>query len=401
MEETFNSSDYPLSALRETLNNCPRAEDTRDELERLDSIHKCRLRKEYRERNYDHVYHGDIPDLDLSYSYNHEASQDDFHAEEDPRVYSGELHEEDDSMIKCEFSNPCAMGPSPDGMHFRKVVSHVFGRNKSSTKLFPMHIWVHYCRKHYQRARYRADKWPFTQCELLLESLQRIEDWGGVEGFELSLRRRERLRQGDKDCLDGNNTAASSQKRNRGRKNPKPVNAPVPEWLKQEVGCDKTFDQIRSIIRRINSHMTNLLEAEKEGHKAAKETAQMSFTPCRANQKRDAKQFRQEVSLIRFPDIEILPIFKSWVKEDATQQKDKGKDKGKITPVSACNSSRGRFHHSSNYFGYDEDYESDNNVRGARGTETKRCSPLGRQKKKSIPRVSSRGAVQKPKAKKN
>jgi hypothetical protein len=37
----------------------------------------------------------------------------------------------------CEFSGSCHMNPSPDGVHFRKIVSHLFGRNKTSTKLIP------------------------------------------------------------------------------------------------------------------------------------------------------------------------------------------------------------------------------------------------------------------------
>lgn len=57
----------------------------------------------------------------------------------------------------CEYSTPCQMSTGSEGVYFRKVVSHLFGRNKTSTKLFPQHVWVLYCRRHYQRARYRAE----------------------------------------------------------------------------------------------------------------------------------------------------------------------------------------------------------------------------------------------------
>lgn len=70
----------------------------------------------------------------------------------------------------CEFSHPYQMSSSPNGTHFREIVSNIFGRNKSSTKLFPEWVWVWYCRRHYQRARYRTQQWPFTQCELLFQS---------------------------------------------------------------------------------------------------------------------------------------------------------------------------------------------------------------------------------------
>lgn len=37
----------------------------------------------------------------------------------------------------CEFSRPYRMTESLDGIHFRKIVSHLFGRNKASTESFP------------------------------------------------------------------------------------------------------------------------------------------------------------------------------------------------------------------------------------------------------------------------
>ncbi|RMJ25388.1 hypothetical protein PHISP_03742 [Aspergillus sp. HF37] len=94
----------------------------------------------------------------------------------------------------CEFS-PCKTGPNSDP---RKVISHIFGRNKTVTKRFPPHVWVHYCRQHYQRARYRARDWAVTQCQLVLVSLGRMEEWSAsvssdgetIRGFRVVLRRR-------------------------------------------------------------------------------------------------------------------------------------------------------------------------------------------------------------------
>lgn len=247
----------------------------------------------------------------------------------------------------CEFTSPCTTTSSSSsptknsstqitGKHPRKIISHIFGRNKFVTKLIPPSVWVHYCRKHYQRARYRSTQWPFTQAELLLDSLGRMERWGGVRGFELVLRRREVERvdkgygQGEighartrksarvsatakcQEQGDGNeggengntgSTSASSidhdhdhdqpssdehtctniKGKGKGcRKKPNIESAPVPDWLRQEVGPNKSFEDIRGIVSRLLEYLTVLRE-----------------------------QGRKEE--IRFPDIEILPELEGWV----------------------------------------------------------------------------------------
>lgn len=269
--------------------------------------------------------------------------------------------DEEESTALCEFSHPCHMGPSPDGMHFRKVVSHFFGRNKASTKLFPDAVWVHYCRKHYQRARYRADQWPFTQCELLLESLSRMEQWDGVESFEITLRRREILRvsevelqggssqagpsragpsrAGPSNAGHGNRKKTSARARMkkpptargltmRGRKLPRAVTAPVPEWLRDRVGRGKSFQEIREIVNRTHQYMVDMREEEKAqeeflsisaGESSASAGRKSQWLPARSSSK-DLE--RQQGSRARFPDIEILPTFKSWVLDAALRQRE-------------------------------------------------------------------------------
>lgn len=271
---------------------------------------------------------------------------------------------EKDDQIECEFAAPCRMDASPDGLHFRKVVSHVFGRNKAVTKIFPQEVWVHYCRKHYQRARYRADQWPFTQCDLLLESLRRMEEWNGVIDFELTLRRRERIRVADesndnstqKDC-NGKVGGKSTTKNTRpGRKHPTAIIAPAPDWLRDCTGEHLSFEQIRVIIERIREYMTSLrrqereLQAEKEDtdkklslskHGNRKSELAIRTQSKRHNSKPHPYKMRQPPSMVRFPDIEILPNFKDWVREAALRQRsataprltvdsDKNKDSIKI-----------------------------------------------------------------------
>lgn len=284
----------------------------------------------------------------------------------------------------CEFTNPCTTDnaiastntnttgttdteePPAASKNPRKVISHIFGRNKTATKLFPSQVWVHYCRKHYQRARYRSREWPFTQCDLLLDSLDRMEDWQGVRCFEVILRRREVERRGDpahgpgaldkdKDRAVGGNgggegalpspvnsdsddndaetrgtagvdptredaenedkddadygrrarsrtrtrPASSSQSQSQSprkreaqskRRKPTIAPAPVPSWLRHEVGTQKSFDEVRGIVQRLRDYLSRL---QDEGR----------------------------VDEVRFPDIEILPSFEKWVLDNAVARK--------------------------------------------------------------------------------
>lgn len=70
------------------------------------------------------------------------------------------------------------------------------------------------------------------------------------------------------------------------RKKPLISPSPVPNWLRHEVGPNKSFNDIRAIIHRLEEYLTGLRE---EGRKEE----------------------------IRFPDIEILPSFRRWVFENA------------------------------------------------------------------------------------
>lgn len=95
----------------------------------------------------------------------------------------------------CSYCNACATN-SP----LRKVVSHIFGRNKLSTRQIPKNVWVYYCRKHYQRSRYRNPR-GFARQQVLLvrRQCQRLDLWGGVKDWIIKIRRREELRLSRKD----------------------------------------------------------------------------------------------------------------------------------------------------------------------------------------------------------
>lgn len=292
------------------------------------------------------------------------GNHDGGHAETSPSANEAEDDQQEENECVCEFCSPCRMAPSPDGMHFRKVISHVFGRNKTSTKLFPEWVWVHYCRKHYQRARYRADQWPFTQCELLLESLNRMKQWGGVRSFELILRRREQLRIEQAESSQ-ERAASFSGLLPSGRRHPTAIVSPVPDWLRQRVGQEMSFGDIRNLIVEIRNHMVQLRQEEKEreaneeserepknaGKRGAKKTGKDESKNGKGENKNSGKgenntagtnkksgEIRKNASCVRFPDVEILPRFHQRVIDDALRKRTA---KGRATEVVA---------------GYEDDY---------------------------------------------
>ena len=85
---------------------------------------------------------------------------------------------------KCEFDPDCQL-KSED----RKVVSHFFGRNKSCTRRIPDDLFAPFCRKHYQRSRYRkVSPFGLVQMELVEKTLERMQASGGITGFEVALK---------------------------------------------------------------------------------------------------------------------------------------------------------------------------------------------------------------------
>ncbi|KAG8529577.1 uncharacterized protein KY384_006214 [Bacidia gigantensis] len=74
----------------------------------------------------------------------------------------------------------------------RKVVSHVFGRNKRSTSLLPADAWLRWCRNHYQRKCYRGKvegNWHLQQLGVVREQLARFEETRLVASFDIYLTR--------------------------------------------------------------------------------------------------------------------------------------------------------------------------------------------------------------------
>ncbi|SCN78868.1 uncharacterized protein FFB20_15192 [Fusarium fujikuroi] len=125
----------------------------------------------------------------------------------------------------------------------RKVISHIFGRNKVCTRRIPERVWVCMCRKHYQRIRYRTGiRFSYTQINLVYEQIIRMIFWSrGLENasrtnqegitirsWTFSIRRREVKRLADTNSRD-----------------------PIPHWIMQSLGEGKTHDEILDVIERL------------------------------------------------------------------------------------------------------------------------------------------------------
>jgi len=165
--------------------------------------------------------------------------------------------------IKCMFQADC-----DTGSQLRKAISHIFGRNKMCTRLVPAQVWVHYCRKHYQRSRYRNPKeYAKLQCDLVQKQIRRIHDWsrqnqqnglpGVVQDWGLAVRKREQKRIDELSGAKRKRSAAQYDDSEDGEDDSQPVPATaVPKWLRSL--CGKGYDTI-SILNIFNRLHTEIL----------------------------------------------------------------------------------------------------------------------------------------------
>ncbi|KAM5352334.1 hypothetical protein ACJ41O_005057 [Fusarium nematophilum] len=139
----------------------------------------------------------------------------------------------------CMQVENCTTGSVP-----RKVISHLFGRNKVCTRRIPERVWVCMCRKHYQRVRYRrgAD-FSVTQIGMVYEQIVRMIFWSRglenpnnvnqeaitVRSWTFSIRKRELRR-----LVDANGRDL------------------IPRWIIQSLGDGKTHDDILDIVERLH-----------------------------------------------------------------------------------------------------------------------------------------------------
>ncbi|OTA70288.1 hypothetical protein K449DRAFT_393294 [Hypoxylon sp. EC38] len=168
----------------------------------------------------------------------------------------------------------CMYKPNCDtGSQLRKAISHIFGRNKTCTRNIPSHVWVHFCRKHYQRSRYRnAQEWARVQCDLVQKQIRRVQDWsdenkrtgqpGIVQEWSLSMRKREQNRVQEKtsrkrsyrdESEDDDDIVPDSATLN---------GTAVPDWLRSKCGDGYSTVEIEEIVARLKQEMeeTNMTQ---------------------------------------------------------------------------------------------------------------------------------------------
>ena len=147
---------------------------------------------------------------------------------------------------KCMFTENCDTGTSP-----RKAISHFFGRNKACTLKIPMHVWVHYCRKHYQRIRYRNSKdYSLIQIDLVKTQVKMLQEWSRlnqesgeglyIKDWVLSLRKREQQR------LEVQGTGQSPE-----------GTSSVPQWLRSSLGDGYSTEEILAIVERVKLELAD------------------------------------------------------------------------------------------------------------------------------------------------
>lgn len=167
--------------------------------------------------------------------------------------------------IACMYIPNCDTGST-----LRKAISHIFGRNKMCTRLVPQHIWVHYCRKHYQRSRYRNPKeYAKLQCDLVQKQIRAIRDWSlanqqkGTEGivkdWGLTVRKREQKRLDDLGSASRKRTAhtafdGDSEGEGEDEGAPVPATA-VPQWLLELCGKGYSTEVILDIFSRLHQEI--------------------------------------------------------------------------------------------------------------------------------------------------
>ncbi|KAL8704340.1 MAG: hypothetical protein Q9201_002491 [Fulgogasparrea decipioides] len=123
----------------------------------------------------------------------------------------------------------------------RKVTSHIFGRNKRCTHQIPEDCWIKYCRKHYQRQKYRCPQdWFETQLLLIDGQIDKMEAWGGITSWTIAIRKKE------KAMIDVENAYHAQH-----------GHFPDGELCRERfllpyLGSGKTFQQIRNLIDVIN-----------------------------------------------------------------------------------------------------------------------------------------------------
>lgn len=178
-----------------------------------------------------------------------------------------------DAEPRCMFVRDCKTGSQ-----LRKAISHIFGRNKICTRQIPDTVWVHFCRKHYQRCRYRnVQEYAKLQCQLIIKQIQRVQAWsdrnqarnelGVVSAWSLSIRKREQRRRqmkkagydgiGKKRPYPGYDSIQAVEAEEAEDENRYKDPHAVPDWLIEKCDRDYKTDEVINIFKRIEQELND------------------------------------------------------------------------------------------------------------------------------------------------
>ena len=154
----------------------------------------------------------------------------------------------------------------------RKVVSHIFGRNKTCTSQIPSECWIFYCRKHYQRHRFRAKHtgWKGTQFDIIMRQLARLETWGGVIDWEVALRKKER-------------EALAIENRRALLNHTRPVYRE--SFLEPYLGRAKSYHDVYQLLQLIQNEITTTGATELPGFELLPNIDKKIYPPLKAKKK--------------------------------------------------------------------------------------------------------------------
>lgn len=150
----------------------------------------------------------------------------------------------------------CMRVPKCDtGSPLRKVISHLFGHNKSCTLAIPKSIWVYFCRKHYQRLRYRKPT-SFVKCQIELAEvlLNRLQRWSEdnlsrgsghyIREWVVSLRKKDQAHIHSAAQAAGDRVDMQSAKT-------------TPQWLLCILGRGFSTQEMLFVVKRIRDDVTS------------------------------------------------------------------------------------------------------------------------------------------------
>ncbi|KIH88594.1 hypothetical protein SPBR_06650 [Sporothrix brasiliensis 5110] len=175
-----------------------------------------------------------------------------------------------DLPVDFETASRCMYrGDCQTGSQLRKAISHIFGRNKLCTRMIPTGVWVHYCRKHYQRTRYRnGGEYPQRQIGLVQEQIRRVQAWSDsnaqqsrgpvLKDWSLSVRKREQMRLDSKMAASGkkrpfHEDGMEDEEENFDEDRAEMSGTAVPEWVVAQIGDGFSTAGILEVVEHLKS----------------------------------------------------------------------------------------------------------------------------------------------------